>query len=123
MPDIVSTARICESNKVDQTMSPVFRSIASNRAGPYMGTNSKSFVIAGVVLENTVVGLLVSFVKFFCHIASPVFAQTAYKKPLELGKYTTPSDDTDGVAVTLCPVTNCHCFASLETTLGFIFLS
>jgi hypothetical protein len=104
-------------------MSPVFRSIASIRAGPYMGTNSKSFVITGVVLENTVVGLLVSFVKFFCHIASPVFAQTAYKKPLELGKYTTPSDDTDGVAVTLCPVTNCHFFVSLETTLGFIVLS
>ncbi len=79
MPDIVSTASGFRSNKVDQTMSPVFRSIASIKAGPYMATSSKSLVTTGVVLENIVIGLFVSFVKFFCHIPFPVVAQTAYK--------------------------------------------
>jgi hypothetical protein len=87
-----------------------------------MAINSKSLVTTGVVLENIVFGLFVSFVKFVCHIASPVVAQTAYKKPLELGKYTTPSA-TAGVAVTSSPVTNCQRFVSLATTLGLIWLS
>jgi hypothetical protein len=86
-----------------------------------MAINSKSLVTTGVVLENIVFGLFVSFVKFFCHTVSPVVAQTAYKKPLELGKYTTPS----AIAgyVTSSPVTNCQRFVSLATDLGLIFLS
>jgi hypothetical protein len=44
-----------------------------------MATSSKSLVTTGVVLENIVIGLFVTFVKFFCHITFPVVAQTAYK--------------------------------------------